>query len=67
MLGIIPGFLSVTRKTSLIRTLTAAYGSAAWQLVPRTFKLPDELDDWARWLGDHPEVRTRAGHWLLAG
>jgi hypothetical protein len=46
--GILPGFLCITRKTSLVRSLRTVYGDAcAFTILPRTFKLPEELDDWA--------------------
>lgn len=48
MVDIIPGFLCITRKTSLVRSLRTVYGDAcAFTIVPQTFKLPEELDDWA--------------------
>ena len=48
MVDIIPGFLCITRKTSLVRSLRIVYGDAcAFTIVPQTFKLPEELDDWA--------------------
>ncbi len=48
LVSIIPGFLSITRKTSLVSNLRLVYGDErAFTIVPRTFKLPDEMDDWA--------------------
>ena len=48
MVSIVPGFLSITRKTSLVRSLRSVYGDdGAFAIVPRTFKLPDEMDEWA--------------------
>lgn len=48
LVSIIPGFLCITRKTSLVRNLKLVYGGdVAFTLVPLTFKLPDELDEWA--------------------
>ena len=47
-MSIIPGFLAITRKTSLVRSLRSVYGDeGAWGIVPRTFKLPEEMDEWA--------------------
>jgi tubulin polyglutamylase TTLL6/13 len=56
VVSIVPGCLCISRKTSLVRTLLNCYGPGlAFSLVPRTFKLPDELDSWAAWLQQHPE------------
>jgi hypothetical protein len=56
VVSIVPGCLCISRKTSLVRTLLNCYGpELAFRLVPRTFKLPDELDAWADWLAAHPE------------
>jgi hypothetical protein len=56
LISIVPGCLTISRKTSLIRTLLNTYGpELTWQLVPRTFKLPEELDAWSQWLQDHPK------------
>lgn len=63
VISIVPGLLTVTRKTSLIRTLRNVYGEAAFSLVPRTFKLPDELDDWAEWVRRNPHADN--GLWML--
>jgi len=64
MVGCLPGFLSITRKTSLVSNLRLVYGSKeAFTIVPRTFKLPDEMDDWAEWLEQHPQEDT--GLWML--
>ena len=39
-----------------MRSLLNAYGpGVSFTLVPLTFKLPEELDDWAAWLKRHPE------------
>lgn len=51
-----PGCLCISRKTSLVRSLLNAYGpDTAFRLVPRTFKLPEELDAWEAWLHAHPQ------------
>lgn len=63
VISIVPGLLTITRKTSLVRTLRNVYGDAAFELVPRTFKLPDELDDWAEWVRRNP--RQDNGLWML--
>jgi hypothetical protein len=63
IVNIIPGFLSITRKTSLVRTLRTAYGDAAFKVVPRTFKLPDELQTWSDWVKRNPMQDT--GMWML--
>ncbi len=54
VVSIVPGCLCISRKTSLIRTLLNGFGpDITWGIVPRTFKLPDELDDWGAWLNKH--------------
>ncbi|GFR49659.1 hypothetical protein Agub_g11802, partial [Astrephomene gubernaculifera] len=63
MLAIVPGLLAVSRKTTLVRSLRDTFGEAAWGIVPRSFKLPDELDEWGRWVAEHPEQDT--GLWML--
>lgn len=63
LVSVIPGFLCVTRKTSLVRTLLGAYGEDAWQMLPRTWKLPEQLGDWTEWLREHPARDT--GLWML--
>lgn len=63
MLAIIPGLLAVTRKTTLARSLRDMFGEAAWGIVPRSFKLPDELDEWSQWLAANPGSDT--GYWML--
>jgi hypothetical protein len=56
MVSIVPGCLCISRKTSLVRTLINTFGQdTAFQIVPRTFKLPDELDAWEQWLQQHPQ------------
>lgn len=56
LLSIVPGCLAITRKTSLVRTLVNTYGAElAFTIVPRTFKLPDEMDSWASWLQNNPD------------
>jgi hypothetical protein len=56
-----------------VRTLRAAYGDAAFKVVPRTFKLPEQLDAWSDWVGGSrpgPPWRTRSvereGPWALS-
>ncbi len=56
MVCIVPGCLCISRKTSLVRSLVMTYGKdMAFTLVPRTFKLPEELDEWGAWVQAHPE------------
>ncbi|KAG1665105.1 hypothetical protein FOA52_007796 [Chlamydomonas sp. UWO 241] len=64
LVGIIPGFLCISRKTSLIRSLRAVHGDeTAFSIVPLTFKLPEEMDEWAAWIASHPQQDT--GLWML--
>jgi hypothetical protein len=54
VVSIVPGCLCISRKTSLIRTLLNSFGpDVTWTIVPRTFKLPDELDEWEDWTNKH--------------
>ncbi|GAX73724.1 hypothetical protein CEUSTIGMA_g1177.t1 [Chlamydomonas eustigma] len=65
MVSIVPGFLSITRKTSLVRSLRSVYGDeVAFSIVPRTFKLPDELDEWEMWIHRHRHDKD-SGLWML--
>jgi hypothetical protein len=67
VVSIVPGCLCISRKTSLVRTLLNCYGpELAFRLVPRTFKLPDELDAWAAWLAAHPQQVRTCGDRCLA-
>ncbi|KAJ9519622.1 hypothetical protein QJQ45_013362 [Haematococcus lacustris] len=51
VVSIVPGLLSVSRKTSLVSTLRLAYGDhTAFSVVPLTFKLPEELDACGLWM-----------------
>ncbi|KIY98981.1 hypothetical protein MNEG_8982 [Monoraphidium neglectum] len=64
LVSIVPGCLAISRKTSLVRSLLNAYGpEVAFSLVPVTFKLPEELDDWAEWVRQHPDQDP--GLWML--
>eukprot|EP00775_Hariotina_reticulata_P004710 gene4710-4960_t len=64
VVSIVPGCLCISRKTSLVRTLINTLGQdTAFQIVPRTFKLPDELDAWGEWIQQHPQQDT--GLWML--
>ncbi|EFJ40684.1 hypothetical protein VOLCADRAFT_99465 [Volvox carteri f. nagariensis] len=65
MLAIIPGLLAVSRKTTLIRSLRDMLGEAAWDIVPRSYKLPDELDEWGQWVAANPDRDSSPGLWML--
>ncbi|KAL6752058.1 tubulin-tyrosine ligase family-domain-containing protein [Haematococcus lacustris] len=45
LISAMPGLMSLTRKRKLGSTLEAALGATAWDLVPRTFTLPDQLPE----------------------
>jgi len=63
LVSIVPGCLAISRKTSLVRSLIGAYGAeAAFTMVPLTFKLPEELDEWAAWIKAHPR-EVGGGGW----
>lgn len=63
VVSIVPGCLCISRKTSLIRTLLNAFGpDVTWSIVPHTFKLPEELDEWAQWVRTHQQ-QVRHGVW----
>ena len=68
VVSIVPGCLSISRKTSLIRTLLNGFGpDVTWCIVPRTFKLPDELDEWGEWLNkNRQKVGTGCWQWFGA-
>jgi hypothetical protein len=52
----IPGAIVITRKSSFFRTLEKYYGKqGAWSLVPVTFLLPNDYDQWRAWIKAHPD------------
>ena len=66
VVSIVPGFLCITRKTSLVRSLRASYGDElAFQIVPRTFKLPEELDEWSACMNSQPSSSSITPLWML--
>jgi hypothetical protein len=61
LVSVVPGCLSVSRKTSLVRSLCSSYGrGVAFAVVPLTFKLPEEMGAWARELGREQEQAAEA-------
>lgn len=46
-------------------TLSAAYGDDAWQLVPQSYSLPGELQQWSQWLQQQEAQGTDPGPWML--
>lgn len=49
----------------LSSTLHAAYGKAAWQLMPLSFSLPGELKAWRAWLDERAAAGEDPGPWML--
>lgn len=49
----IPGITALTDKRRLIETLVNVYGEGAFQIVPRTFLLPEQYVEWLAWLRAH--------------
>jgi len=67
VVSVVPGCLSISRKTSLVRSLVQAYGPGlAFSVVPRTYKLPEELDAWAGALAREEEEQEDVGRELAA-
>lgn len=52
----VPGSQAVTEKAALVGSLAAAYGPAAWGVVPRSFRLPTQYGEMAAHL-------KRVGGW----
>lgn len=46
----VPGSRAVTDKAALVGSLVAAYGPAAWGMVPRSFRLPAQYGEMAAYL-----------------
>lgn len=49
----IPGISALTDKRRLIETLVRTYGEGAFQIVPRTFLLPEQYLEWRAWMRAH--------------
>jgi hypothetical protein len=62
LVSVVPGCLSISRKTSLVRSLCGSYGRALAfaRVVPLTFKLPEEMALWARELAREEEEQQEA-------
>lgn len=63
LLPCVPGLASITRKAKLVPTLKAAYGSAAFSIIPESYTLPTERDDWAQVLVQPDEGDEKL--WIL--
>ncbi|PRW57529.1 tubulin tyrosine ligase-like member 5 [Chlorella sorokiniana] len=60
----VPGSQAMTDKAALVGSLAAAYGPAAWGVVPRSFRLPAQYGEMAA----HLKREHAAGHsslWVL--
>jgi hypothetical protein len=49
----------------LSSTLAAVYGNHAWQLVPQSYSLPAELQQWRAWLDEQAAAGADPGPWML--
>jgi hypothetical protein len=49
----IPGITALTDKRRLVETLVRTYGEGAFQIVPRTFMLPEQYLEWRAWIRAH--------------
>jgi hypothetical protein len=62
----IPGATVITRKSTFFRTLEKYYGKqGAWSLVPATFLLPNDYDQWQAWVKAHPDKVSLPGLGLI--
>lgn len=60
----VPGTQAVSGKAALAGSLEAAYGAAAWGVVPRTFRLPQQYPAMAAHLrAEH--AAGRSSTWVL--
>jgi hypothetical protein len=47
---------AVAAKSSLVPTLQAQYGQeVASKIAPRSFRLPEEAQQWQEWISQHPD------------
>lgn len=65
LVSAVPGMYSLTKKRRLSSTLSAAYGEHAWQLVPQSYSLPAELQQWRAWLDEQAAAGSDPGPWML--
>lgn len=65
LVSAVPGLFALTKKRRLPTTLAAAYGEAAWQLVPRSFSLPGDIAAWRLWLDERAAAGENPGPWML--
>eukprot|EP00879_Flechtneria_rotunda_P013850 GHRR01014466.1.p1 GENE.GHRR01014466.1~~GHRR01014466.1.p1 ORF type:complete len:217 (+),score=73.29 GHRR01014466.1:940-1590(+) len=52
-------------QRQLSSTLHAAYGDAAWELVPQSYSLPAELPLFKQWLDNQTAAGLDSGPWML--
>lgn len=57
--------LSAFLQRRLSTTLHAAYGDEAWQLVPQSYSLPSELQQWRQWLDEQQAQGSDPRPWML--
>eukprot|EP00878_Enallax_costatus_P046105 GHUV01055702.1.p1 GENE.GHUV01055702.1~~GHUV01055702.1.p1 ORF type:complete len:305 (+),score=72.81 GHUV01055702.1:192-1106(+) len=65
LISAVPGMYCLTKKRRLSTTLAAAYGDEAWQLVPQSYSLPAELQEWKQWLQQQEAHGVDPGPWML--
>jgi hypothetical protein len=59
------GSICLLPQRRLSSTLAAAYGEHAWQLVPQSYSLPAELQQWRAWLDEQAATGADPGPWML--
>lgn len=60
----VPGTSAVTAKAALVTSLAAAYGQAAWSILPQSFRLPQQYSELAAQLKED-ERSGASGMWVL--
>ncbi|KAL4853083.1 Tubulin polyglutamylase TTLL5 [Chlorella vulgaris] len=60
----VPGTNAVTAKAALVTSLAAAYGQAAWSILPQSFRLPQEYSELAAQLKED-ERSGASSMWVL--
>jgi hypothetical protein len=46
----VPGLTALSSKGLLVSSMTAAYGEGAFDVMPRSYVLPDQYWRWRAWL-----------------
>lgn len=59
----VPGMAALSSKGLLAASLTAAYGEGAFDIIPRSYRLPDQYWRWRAWLKLQVSANTTCWHW----